>query len=61
MCEPEGCPVPNVANRLDSGCSGLPAPAVLDSGKTCATQCAAGYTPTVDALKCFAGTLTPVP
>jgi len=58
-CEPIGCPLPLVNNRLGSGCSGLPHPAVVNSGASCAAQCLAGYTPSSTELKCFAGTMTP--
>lgn len=60
ICEPDACPLPNVRNRLESGCSGLPHPAVVNSGSSCSTQCSPGYTPSVANLKCFAGKLTPV-
>ena len=60
ICEPDACPLPNVRNRLESGCSGLPHPAVVSSGSSCSTQCSPGYTPSVANLKCFAGKLTPV-
>lgn len=59
ICEPDACPLPKVQNRLESGCSGLPDPAVVNSGSSCSTQCAPGYSPSVDSLKCFAGKLTP--
>ncbi|CAK9084253.1 Uncharacterized protein SCF082_LOCUS39977 [Durusdinium trenchii] len=59
ICEPEGCPLPVVKNRLTSGCSGLPHPAVVTSGQSCSAQCDNGYTPSVASLKCFAGKLTP--
>lgn len=59
ICEPDACPLPNVRNRLESGCSGLPHPAVVNSGSSCSTQCSPGYTPSVANLKCFAGKLTP--
>ena len=59
ICEPDACPLPTVRNRLESGCSGLPHPAVVSSGSSCSTQCSPGYTPSVANLKCFAGKLTP--
>lgn len=59
VCNPNPCAVPGVANRLGSGCSGLPHPAMVDHGTTCMTQCEDGYTPTVAELRCAAGTLAP--
>jgi len=59
ICEPDACPLPNVRNRLESGCSGLPHPALVSSGTSCSAQCSPGYTPSVANLKCFAGKLTP--
>eukprot|EP00439_Symbiodinium_sp_Y106_P015182 s1366_g2.t1 len=59
LCNPNPCAVPAVANRLGSGCSGLPHPAMVDHGTTCMTQCEDGYTPTVAELRCAAGTLAP--
>eukprot|EP00913_Durusdinium_trenchii_P031187 g29203.t1 len=57
-CNPNGCTLPKVQNQAGNGCQGIKGSSI-GSGKTCKTQCAAGFTPDVESLSCFAEELTP--
>eukprot|EP00439_Symbiodinium_sp_Y106_P080392 s473_g19.t1 len=59
VCEPDPCVVHEVANKLGSGCAGVPHPAMINSGAACRTQCIEGYTPSVPEQKCNAAVMTP--
>ena len=57
-CNPDPCPIPQVQNRLGSGCKAIKGKSVT-SGSSCTPLCKAGFSPTESLLECSASKLTP--
>jgi len=56
-CEANPCASPTVTTQASGGaCS---QGSSISSGSSCTAQCAAGYTPSTDSLRCSLGTLSP--
>eukprot|EP00931_Biecheleriopsis_adriatica_P037665 TRINITY_DN21601_c0_g1_i1.p1 TRINITY_DN21601_c0_g1~~TRINITY_DN21601_c0_g1_i1.p1 ORF type:complete len:552 (-),score=45.75 TRINITY_DN21601_c0_g1_i1:357-2012(-) len=56
-CRADPCTAPTVTNQASKGA--CREGASIDSGSLCATQCDAGYNPSIAALNCDRGTLSP--